>query len=115
MTMVIHDSMGLIATVTAAEPAQIGPVAEQLPRSRIVAVADPERPAQILLVWSGFACDQSGSVAVSMPGPTLEVVPDPIENCDLVPSYRGLAIVFAAPVAAGSIRVNLRPTEVTGS
>lgn len=115
MRLVIVDSQGVVASVAAAEPDEITPVAERLPSSRIAAVGVPGQSPRILLVWSGFACDQSGSVTISMPGPSLAVAPDPIDNCDLVPSYRGLLLTFAQPVAVGSLHVTLVPTEVTGA
>lgn len=68
----------------------------------------------VLVLWTGFACDKAGTLTVSVDGGSITVAPEPIETCELVPSYRGVVLTFGQPRLAGSLRVTLLPTELTG-
>lgn len=68
----------------------------------------------VLVLWTGFACDKAGTLTVSVDGRSITVAPEPIETCELVPSYRGVVLTFGQSRLAGSLRVTLLPTELTG-
>jgi hypothetical protein len=69
----------------------------------------------VLVLWTGVACDKAGTLTVSADGGSITVAPEPIETCELVPSYRGVVLTFGRPRLAGSLRVTLLPTELTGA
>lgn len=81
----------------------------------ISAVSLPADMRQLMVLWGGYACDKAGTLTVSASEDAITVAPDPITNCDLAPSYRGVVLTFAEPQAAGSFRLDLRPTKVLGA
>ncbi|MDP2350333.1 MAG: hypothetical protein Q8M74_04155 [Chloroflexota bacterium] len=62
----------------------------------------------ILVLWTGFACDESATLTVGPAGDTVTISPDPIGGCDLVGTSRGVVLTFAeAP-----LRLNLETTPL---
>jgi hypothetical protein len=99
-----------------AHPATADQLTEEshLMSGQIAAKALPPDDNKVLVLWVGFACDKAGAMTISVDGNSITVAPEPITTCDLVPSYRGVELTFNQARSAYSLRVNLRPTEVTG-
>lgn len=113
MDLSIIDEAGHLAEVRPANAAQL---AEHLPSLSSDQIAVDWLPPddRVLVLWAGLACDRAGTMTLSVDGGSITVAPEPISNCDLVPSYRGVELTFNLPRPAESLRVDLRPTEVTG-
>lgn len=76
--------------------------------NRIAIVSLDKEGRSILVLWAGFGCDESATLTVSPAGDTVTVSPDPIGNCDLVGSSRGVVLTFAeAP-----LRLDLETTPL---
>jgi hypothetical protein len=116
MVLTITDPDHFISTARAATSAEIVSAAERarMPTTRITVEGLP-RSGEVLVVWAGFGCDRWGDVAISGRTGQIVVAPEPIETCDLVPSYRGLALTFTSAVDINAVRPILMPTELTGS
>lgn len=113
MTLTIVDPGGVLATAEPASANELNSVIPALPAERIAAV-DSTPGGGLLVVWAGFGCDRTGSLALAPDASRVTVAPSPIENCDLVPSYRGVVITTVRPIV-GTIRAVLEPTEVLGA
>ena len=74
----------------------------------IAAVSLDGRGATVLVLWSGLGCDREATLTVSPANAAVTVSPEPIENCELIGSYRDVILMFAeAP-----LRLNLETTPI---
>lgn len=115
MEIRVLDPRGETSDASAATIEQIARATPDLLQKRIAVNAVAADPRQVVVVWTGFSCDRSGSFSVGPAPGVITVAPDPVEGCELVPSYRGVVLSFPVPVDAGSLKVILNPTEVLGA
>jgi len=115
MEVRVLDPRGETTDASAATIEQIARATPDLLQKRIAVNAVADDPRRIVVVWAGFSCDRSGSLSVGPAPGVITVAPDPVEGCELVPSYRGVVLSFPVPVDHRSLKVILNPTEVLGA
>lgn len=60
---------------------------------------------EVLVVWSGSACDTKGRITIGPGAATIVFEPEPRPGCDAISVPRGVVLSFGGPILASNIKL----------